>query len=134
MSLSRYEKLEILGRGSYGSVHKVRRIEDSRVFALKEISLKGLSCPEEEKDILNESQVHLQLQHPNVICFIEAVVEDGALKIVMEWGEGGDLANLIRTVAKSRSVFEVIFFGLMLVATYLEVFILSQVCVETSVC
>jgi serine/threonine protein kinase len=109
MSLTRYEKLEILGRGSYGSVHKVRRIDDSRVFALKEISLKGLSCPEEEKDILNESQVHLQLQHPNVICFIESVVEDGALRIVMEWGEGGDLANLIKKVAKSSSVFEVRF-------------------------
>ncbi len=107
MSLSRYEKLEILGRGSYGSVHKVKRIKDNQIFALKEISLKGLSCPEEEKDILNESQVHLQLQHPNVICFVESVVEDGALRIVMEWGEGGDLANLIKNVAKRGSVFEV---------------------------
>jgi len=104
-----YEKLELLGRGSYGTVHKIRMIQDGRIFALKEISLKNLSCPEEEREILNESLVHLQLSHPCVIKFMESAVEDSTLRILMEWAEGGDLGNHIKQMAKRKSIFEVLF-------------------------
>jgi NIMA (never in mitosis gene a)-related kinase 2 len=107
MITSEYEKLELLGRGSYGSVYKVKKKGDCRIFALKQISLKDLSCPEEERDILNESQVHLQLNHPCVIRFVDSVVENRVLNILMEWAEGGDLGSRIRHMANQKIEFEV---------------------------
>lgn len=104
---SEYEKLELLGRGSYGTVYKVRQRKDNCIFAMKEISLKDISGPEEERDILNESQVHLQLNHPCVIRFMHSVVVDSVLRIVMEWAEGGDLGCRIKQAIMNKSAFEV---------------------------
>ena len=107
MQARNFERLELLGRGSYGSVYKVKKIDDGQLLALKEISLKNLNCPEEERDILNESQVHLQLQHPCVIRFIDSAVEDSILRILMEWAEGGDLGNHIKKLARKQELFQV---------------------------
>ena len=40
---SKFAFVERLGQGAYGSVFKVRRISDSKVYALKKVKLRELS-------------------------------------------------------------------------------------------
>jgi serine/threonine protein kinase len=93
-------KLERIGKGSYGEVFKARLHDSGTIVVVKEVSLAGLS-PEEEKEILNESQVMVQVEHKNVIRFMASFVENNTLHIVMEWAAGGDLSVLIKGHATS---------------------------------
>ena len=87
----KYEIIDTLGCGTYGKVYKVRRMSDSAVLVLKQVSLEGLS----EKDMeetLNEAQVMRHLQHKHVIKYYESFIENTTLNIVMEYANCGDLA------------------------------------------
>ena len=46
-----YDKLEILGQGSFGDVYKVRRKNDKEIRALKEIKKKSLKVSELKNEI-----------------------------------------------------------------------------------
>ena len=41
--LRRYELLEVIGKGTTGSVHKVARKADGTLFVLKQVALSGFS-------------------------------------------------------------------------------------------
>lgn len=61
-----YQKLEKLGEGTFGVVHKARHIESGEVVALKKMRL------EEEEDgvpatALREIAILRELKHPNII-------------------------------------------------------------------
>ena len=43
MSLNDFEKLTLIGTGSYSSVYKVQRIADGKEYALKKVKMSGLS-------------------------------------------------------------------------------------------
>ena len=43
-----FEILEKLGEGAYSIVYKVKRKEDSNIYALKKVKLKGLSDKEKQ--------------------------------------------------------------------------------------
>lgn len=55
-STAAFTRMERIGKGSYGDVFKARLNDSGRIVVVKEVSLVGIS-PEEEREILNESQV-----------------------------------------------------------------------------
>merc|ERR1711998_754749 len=58
-----FEFLDMLGQGSYGRVHRVRRRSDGCIFVLKQIDVRGLS--QKEKVLcVNEVQVMVSSQQP----------------------------------------------------------------------
>ena len=91
-----------LGRGSFGSVHRVVRIADGRTYALKQVCLrKRGQGPRLAEDALNEVRLLASLHHPHIIRFHEAFVVgqsryDLKLCIVMEYAGGGDLEKEIQ--------------------------------------
>ena len=58
--------LIITGDGAYSNVYRVRRYEDSQVYALKKVKLDNLSEKERENAI-NEVRILASINHPNVI-------------------------------------------------------------------
>ncbi|GAA97424.1 uncharacterized protein L969DRAFT_48742 [Mixia osmundae IAM 14324] len=92
-----YEPLEMIGKGSFGVIRKVRRRRDGAVFVRKEINylkmnerdLKQLS---EEVNILQnmESNYHIVRYYERFVDKAEYVVF-----IIMEYCAGGDLSALI---------------------------------------
>ena len=81
--IGEYEVLELLGRGAYGSVYKVRKgpSRGSNFYALKEIqmthpSLAGSSSLDERngsigKIISEVSMIHKKLRHPNIVQYFK---------------------------------------------------------------
>jgi len=87
----------LLGKGSFGQVHRVQRLKDGRVYALKTILLARLDS-KARQDALNEVRFLASLQHPHIVRFHEAFVQAAhrRLCIVMEYAAGGDLAGVLR--------------------------------------
>lgn len=79
------------GDGAYSSVYKVRRMEDDEIYALKKVKLLNLSEKEKE-NALNEVRILASINHPNVIAYKEAFLDEpsSSLCIIMEFADNGD--------------------------------------------
>jgi hypothetical protein len=86
-SVDMFERLEIIGEGTYGKVFKARDIKTKQVVALKSVKL------ENEKEgfpitAVREIKILRQLQHPNIVNMIEIVTDkQDALEFRKDRGE-----------------------------------------------
>ncbi|MEM9017298.1 MAG: protein kinase, partial [Verrucomicrobiota bacterium] len=94
-----YEFIEKLGQGGMGAVYKARQSTLDRIVAIKVLP------PVDETDEMRiaerfqrEAKAMGRLSHPNIVSVFDfGQAEDGLLYIVMEFIEGTDLHQLIRT-------------------------------------
>mmetsp|Transcript_30639 Transcript_30639/g.66877 ORF Transcript_30639/g.66877 Transcript_30639/m.66877 type:complete len:355 (-) Transcript_30639:7-1071(-) len=93
--LQRFEVQKFLGKGSYGSVFRVRRLSDNKVYALKETNVKHMST-QDRADAVNEIRLLASVTHEHVVGYHEAFVDGNRLCIVMEYAPHGDLSRAIR--------------------------------------
>eukprot|EP00762_Andalucia_godoyi_P001143 ANDGO_01927.mRNA.1 Putative serine/threonine-protein kinase A len=103
--LSEFKILQFLGKGSYGSVHRVLRHSDGQEYAMKEVKIKSMSQREREEAV-NEIRLLASVNHPAVVRYHEAFVEDDKLFIVTEFAREGDLATRISKQKSKNKYFE----------------------------
>ena len=86
-----------LGEGQFSKVHKVKRLKDSRLYALKKVKVLGMS-DKDKFNVLNEVRLLYSVQSHNVVSYKDAFIDpnSGHLCIVTEFADGGDLARHIR--------------------------------------
>eukprot|EP00658_Telonema_sp_P-2_P063923 TRINITY_DN5276_c0_g1_i3.p1 TRINITY_DN5276_c0_g1~~TRINITY_DN5276_c0_g1_i3.p1 ORF type:complete len:498 (+),score=103.32 TRINITY_DN5276_c0_g1_i3:110-1603(+) len=87
-SLSAYQRVKSLGRGSCGTVDLM--VQDGKYVALKHIDVESMSDKEKEST-MKEVEVMAKIVHPNVVGYFCSFVEDGSLHIGMEYADGGSL-------------------------------------------
>ena len=90
-----YERVRVLGRGSYGAAVLVRRRADGRRFVMKEVDVSHMGAREREASEL-EARVLQNLRHPNVVRCHSSFLARRKLCIVMEWCQEGDLYGLLK--------------------------------------
>lgn len=101
----KYKTQRVIGRGAFGTAYLVRSHADSRLYVMKKLSLEHMSKKERE-DATNECTVMMKLRrHPNVIRVHEYFEEANVLHIVMDFADGGDLAQRIEAQAASKTPF-----------------------------
>ena len=85
-----------LGDGAYSSVYKVKKNDDGDFYALKKVNMASLSEKERE-NALNEIRILASIDHPNVISFKEAFIDEpsSSLCLVMEYADNGDVFQKI---------------------------------------
>ena len=90
--LSDFNVLSKLGHGAYSSVYKVQRYDDGEIYALKRVKLMSLGDREKE-NALNEVRILASIEHPNVIAFKEAFIDEASsfLCLVIEFADGRDI-------------------------------------------
>lgn len=73
MHLEDFTAQEIISRGTFGTVYKAIRKSDGSVFALKQVSLKGLGRAERE-ECIDEARILSRLNHPYIIKHLSSFV------------------------------------------------------------
>jgi serine/threonine protein kinase len=85
----------LLGKGSYGSAYRARRIRDGVVCAVKRVCMDGMSA-DDLRETLNEVKVLQSLHHPFVIEMQSCFLTSKHLNIVMPLADCGDLSSFIK--------------------------------------
>jgi len=99
-----YDHVAHIGRGQYANAQVV--VKNSEQLVAKSVSMENLNEADQK---LSHQEVSLlqRLSHPNIVAYRESFLLENShtLVIVMEYCEGGDLRQLIKTKAKERDHF-----------------------------
>lgn len=95
-SLAEFKVLGELGKGAYGTVYRVLSLRDGKEYVLKKIPVKHLKKTEIQ-DVIKEAKILRKVDNQFIVKSFSHFVEGGALNIVMEYAEGGDLQKVIST-------------------------------------
>ncbi|KEG14973.1 putative protein kinase, putative,serine/threonine-protein kinase Nek1 [Trypanosoma grayi] len=88
--MEKYTKVRVLGKGSFGSAILIKRRSDNALLVIKEVFL-GKMSKKEREEARHECRVLQQLNHPNIVRYVEHFENRNNLYIVMEYCDGGDL-------------------------------------------
>ncbi|KAI9883719.1 MAG: hypothetical protein M1823_004523 [Watsoniomyces obsoletus] len=94
----RYNVVGTVGKGAFATVYKVARTENGEIYAAKELSRRTFHKNNHnatDRKFDSEMAIMQRLRHPNIVQYIEHVVEAEAMYIIMEYVPRGDLNNLI---------------------------------------
>ena len=90
-----YNKIRLLGEGSFGKAFLVECQSDKSLAVIKQIVISKMS-EKERIETLREAQILQVFDHPNIVKFRESYkTKRGHLCIVMDYADGGDLASKI---------------------------------------
>ena len=82
--IDKYERLEQVGEGTYGVVHKAKDVDTGEIYALKAIRLES-----EDEGIpstaIREIALLKELQHPNIVRLVNVLHTDKKLTLVFEF-------------------------------------------------
>ena len=93
--LEDFEILQIIGKGTYGFVAKVKSKLNLRIYALKKYNSEYLNKPDALKYVVNESIFMKQLNNENVVKLYNNFKDKSGLYMVMEYMDGGDLYTFL---------------------------------------
>lgn len=95
----RYELLETVGRGGFGTVWRACDTLLERHVAVKEIHIPGFLNEEDRaglrEKVLKEARAAARLDHPGAVTVFDVIDDDGHPVIVMELVEAPDLSELV---------------------------------------
>lgn len=98
----KYLVVEKLDEGRYGHVYKVENTQTKETFALKSISKMDIKKNSTLRhNISREIFIHKQLDHPNIVKFIESSEDSKRKYIVLEYVDLGDLFDLLYSIPEN---------------------------------
>lgn len=87
----RYELGQPIGAGAMGTVHRARDQETGT-----DVAVKRVADPRHARRLEIEARVLSRLRHPRVVRYLDHVVDDRGVHLVMALVEGDDLAAVIK--------------------------------------
>jgi tRNA A-37 threonylcarbamoyl transferase component Bud32/tetratricopeptide (TPR) repeat protein len=96
-SVPGYEVLEVLGKGGMGIVYKARQESLNRLVALKVLLAPEFHDTGQLARFRNEAEAIARLQHPHILQVFDSGAHDRLPYLVLEYAEGGTLAQRLRT-------------------------------------
>ena len=83
--LEDFEIQQILGKGSYGFVAKVRSKRNNKIYAMKQIDLSKVGSKKEVELCKREVSLLQKLNHPNINKYYKSFSINNCLYIIMEF-------------------------------------------------
>ena len=88
--------------------HVYRAIEKTseKIVALKRIAIVDITDERQRQKTLKEVRLLQRLDHPNIIKYLDAFIDEHDLIIVFEWAEAGDLKRQLRKAREKKVRFD----------------------------
>ena len=99
-----YIIIKKIGQGATATVYKVKCVHDNLIYAMKVIPIDQLALHKQHL-ILREALILKQIQHPNIIKFYGAFIEQSQLFIITEYAEQGDINSIIEQQKQKKKHF-----------------------------
>ncbi|EGR32643.1 never in mitosis gene A-related kinase, putative [Ichthyophthirius multifiliis] len=101
--MENYQIIQQIGKGSFGIVQKVKRIQDNKILVSKEINY-GKMSEGEKQQLVQEVNIIRELNHPNIVKYYDRIIDkkEKKIHIIMEYCEGGDLNTLLKKCKKTN--------------------------------
>ena len=93
---NRYAIISLLGEGAMGEVYLAADNQTGQQAAVKILSRQLSTRPEALERFRREAETLRQLEHPNIVKFVDAFEHEGQFVIVMEYLPGGSLHDVIK--------------------------------------
>ena len=100
--LEDFEILQILGKGSYGFVAKIRSLKNKKIYAMKQIDLSKIGTDKEKQLCIQEIDILKELKHPNINKYHKTIKKNGCIYIIMEFMNNGDISGFINAHKKFK--------------------------------
>ena len=101
-TLGRFDLIDIVGAGAFGSFYKARDQELGRIVAVKVPRADSLGSSGDSGRFLREARSVAQLRHPSIVPVFEIGQESGWPYLVSEFVDGITLADLLTGELTSR--------------------------------
>lgn len=107
--LGEYQLIEVAGRGGMGEVWLARHVSTRKRFAIKVLRQDLVGDEVARARFVQEARVMEALVHPNILRVNHVDEQEAHLYFVMEWVEGGTVADLLQkrgtfTLQQARDV------------------------------
>ena len=89
------QRWKTLGTGTFGRVSLVTHAITHQVYALKQMQKTQILQSHQERNIMNEKNLLLLCNHPNVLALVATYQDPDCLYMLMELVQGGELWSLI---------------------------------------
>ena len=91
-----FEILQVLGEGSFGYIAKVKSRLNHKIYAMKKIDLSKIKEQKVINLMMNETKILSELDNPMIVKYYKTFNEDGALFILMEFMDNGDIGGIYK--------------------------------------
>lgn len=97
-----FERLDILGRGSYSVVYLARHRPSFSLFALKEVCRSNVVDKSMMHQLILEVNIHRHLRHPHLVRLYSYYETETALLLILEYCQKGTLMHLLKRTKEGR--------------------------------
>ncbi|CAH0481667.1 unnamed protein product [Peronospora belbahrii] len=96
-NINELELLDVLGRGTFGTVQLARHLDTGVTVAVKILPRYLIMEMKQEKNVVREQGAHLGLVHPFIAKLYATFQDTKALYFVLEFCPGGEIYSLVYT-------------------------------------
>lgn len=91
LTVDDFETVKVIGRGSYGKVVLVKKIDSEEILAMKILKKKEMIQRRQEHHIKNERKIMEMIDHPFIIKLEYAFQNNKNLYLLTQFCPGGEL-------------------------------------------
>ena len=99
---NKYKIIKKLGSGSYANVFLVLDTNEHKYYALKKIICNKFTKKSEYNDIINEINIYMMFDHPNIIKIYDYFKSYDNISILLEYAPNGTLESFLNYYTKNR--------------------------------